>query len=58
MAHGIWDLICVVIVGYKNIPWQLFWWVFNISTVGDRLKPLSFEMSILKYVIVGLDDKR
>ena len=46
MAHCILDLIGVVIVGYKNIPW-----VFNtFSTVGDRLKPLSFKMSILKYV--------
>ena len=24
MAHSIWDFISVVIVGYKNIPWQLY----------------------------------
>ena len=34
-----------------NIQWQLFWWIFNtFNTVGDRWKPLSFKMSILRYV--------
>ena len=42
----------VVIVGYKNNPRQLFWWVFNtFSTICGRWKPLSFKMSILSNML-------
>ena len=43
MTNGICDWISVVIVGNKNIPWQLFWWI-RVPTVLE--KSLIFEFSL------------